>query len=50
MGNIIDEICIGCNENAVTMTELYCMNCYLAINSEIDYASLDQLWLTKENA
>jgi len=48
MGNLLDELCIGCNENAVTMTEIYCTNCYLEKNSEIDYDSLDLLWTTKE--
>jgi hypothetical protein len=46
----MDDTCIACNENAITELELYCTNCYLAKNSEIDYDSLDQLWLTKENA
>jgi hypothetical protein len=50
MGNLMDEICISCNENAVSITELYCLNCYLAINSEIDYTDIDLLWTTKENA
>lgn len=49
MGNLLDEICIGCNENAITEIELYCTNCYLERNSEIDYTSLDLLWTTKEN-
>lgn len=44
------DTCIGCNENAVSVTELYCLNCYLdreaeaMINSEL----IDQLFLTKE--
>jgi len=42
------DICIGCNENAVSWDALYCLNCYIANNAEIDYDSLDQLWLTKE--
>lgn len=42
------DTCIGCNENAVSWDALYCMTCYLANNAEIDYDSLDQLWLTKE--
>ena len=50
MGNLIEDVCIGCNENAVSITELYCLNCYLAKNAEIDYTQIDQLWLTKENA
>jgi hypothetical protein len=50
MGNLIEDICIGCNENAVSMTELYCFNCYLANNAEIQYTEIDLLWRTKENA
>jgi hypothetical protein len=50
MGNLIEDICISCNENAVSITELYCFNCYLANNAEIDYTQIDHLWLTKENA
>lgn len=50
MGNLLDEICIGCNENAVSVTELYCFGCYLANNAEIDYTNIDLLWTTKENA
>jgi hypothetical protein len=44
------DICVGCNENKVSITELYCLNCYLANNAEADYTEIDQLWLTKENA
>jgi hypothetical protein len=44
------DTCIGCNENRVSWDALYCMNCYLAKNAEIDYAEIDQLWTTKENA
>lgn len=44
------DTCIGCNENKVSMLALYCLNCYLANNAEIDYTEIDQLWLTKENA
>jgi hypothetical protein len=50
MGNLIEDICIGCNENAVSITELYCLNCYLANNAEVEYTSIDLLWTTKENA
>jgi len=50
MGNLIEDVCIGCNENAVSITELYCLNCYLAKNAEVDYTQIDLLWLTKENA
>ena len=42
------DTCIGCNENAVSWDELYCMNCYLANNSEIDYNQIDQLFITQE--
>lgn len=42
------DTCISCNENKVTMTELYCLNCYLAKNAEIDYTKIDMLWLTQE--
>jgi hypothetical protein len=44
------DTCIGCNENAVSVTALYCFNCYLdreaeaLINSEL----INQLFLTKE--
>ena len=50
MGNLMEDICIGCNENAVSITELYCLNCYIEKNSEIDYTQIDLLWTTKENA
>ncbi len=50
MGNLIEDICIRCNENAVSITELYCLNCYLANNAEADYTEIDLLWKTKENA
>ena len=50
MGNLLDNVCIGCNENAVSITELYCLNCYLANNAEADYTEIDLLWKTKENA
>jgi hypothetical protein len=48
--NYMEDTCIGCNENKVSITELYCLNCYLANNAEADYTEIDQLWLTKENA
>lgn len=53
MGNIIEglqDTCMGCNENAVSVTELYCYPCYLDNLSESlkDFEGLDQLWLTKE--
>ena len=48
--NTMKDTCIGCNENAVSVTELYCYNCYLANNAEIDYTQIDLLWTTKENA
>lgn len=44
------DTCIGCNENKVSWDALYCLNCYLANNAEVDYTEIDQLWLTKENA
>lgn len=50
MGNLLEDICIGCNENAVSVTELYCFNCYLENNSEVQYTNIDHLWTTKENA
>jgi hypothetical protein len=50
MTDFLDDTCIGCNENRVSMTELYCLTCYLANNAEIDYTQIDLLWNTKENA
>jgi hypothetical protein len=44
------DICIGCNENEVSVTELYCLNCYVERNSEVDYTQIDLLFVTKENA
>ena len=44
------DTCMGCNENKVTWDALYCMTCYLAKSAEIDYAEIDKLWTTKENA
>lgn len=44
------DICIGCNENAVSITELYCLNCYIERNAEVDYTQIDLLFVTKENA
>ena len=44
------DTCIRCNENAVSVTELYCLTCYLANNAEADYTEIDLLWKTKENA
>jgi len=44
------DTCIRCNENAVSVTELYCLNCYLANNAESEYTEIDLLWKTKENA
>jgi hypothetical protein len=47
-----DELftCISCNENAVTLTELYCFHCYVEkeVEAMIEYDILDQLFLTKE--
>ena len=45
---IQDDTCIGCNENKISWDELYCLNCYVEKNSEIDYTQIDQLWLTAE--
>ena len=42
------DVCLSCNENAVTWDALYCLDCYLAKNSEIDYAEIDKLWITQE--
>jgi hypothetical protein len=46
----MDYTCIQCNENAVTVTELYCLNCYIDLNAEamIEYDLIDQLFVTKE--
>jgi hypothetical protein len=44
------DTCIRCNENEVSITELYCFTCYLANNAEADYTEIDLLWTTKENA
>ena len=42
------DVCLSCNENAVTWDALYCLDCYLAKNSEIDYTAIDQLFVTQE--
>ncbi len=42
------DTCMRCNENAVSMTELYCLNCWVDLNSEIDYTQLEQLFITQE--
>ena len=42
------DTCLGCNENAVSWDELYCMTCYLDNNAETDYNSIDQLFTTQE--
>jgi hypothetical protein len=44
------ETCIACNENAVSITELYCLNCYLEKNADAYYTDINLLWTTKENA
>lgn len=46
----MDYTCIGCNENQVTVTELYCLNCYLDREAEamIEYENTHQLFLVKE--
>ena len=43
------DTCIGCNENQVSWDALYCLNCYVAKNAEIDYDEISTLWTTKEN-
>lgn len=45
------DICIACNENAVSVTEIYCYPCYLdrEVEAMIEYAYIDQLFLTKES-
>lgn len=46
----MDYTCIQCNENEVTVTELYCMNCYLdkEIESLIESEHINQLFTVKE--
>lgn len=46
----MDNTCIECNENAITMMELYCFRCYLdrEVEAMIDYAYIDQLFVTGE--
>ena len=44
----LTDTCSGCNENAVSWNEIYCYTCYLAKNAEIDYAYIDQLFITQE--
>lgn len=46
----MDYTCIGCNENQVTVTELYCLNCYLDNYAEamIDSDLINQLFTVKE--
>ena len=46
----MEDTCIRCNENAVSVTVLYCFTCYLANYAEADYTEIDLLWKTKENA
>jgi hypothetical protein len=45
------DTCLQCNENAVSVTELYCYSCYLdrEVEGMIEYAYIDQLFLTKES-
>jgi hypothetical protein len=45
------DTCMQCNENAVSVTELYCYPCYLdrEVEGMIEYAYIDQLFLTKES-
>lgn len=42
------DICVGCNENIVSWDALYCLNCYVAKNAEIDYDEISTLWTTAE--
>jgi hypothetical protein len=46
----MDNTCIECNENAITMTELYCFRCYLdrEVEAMLDYEVIDQLFVTGE--
>ena len=45
-----DNTCIQCNENAVTVTALYCYPCFLdrEVEAMIEYDYINQLFLTKE--
>ena len=45
-----DHTCIQCNENSVSITELYCFRCYLdrEVEAMIEYDYINQLFLTKE--
>jgi len=44
------DTCIQCNENSVSITELYCFRCYLdrEVEAMIEYDYINQLFLTKE--
>jgi hypothetical protein len=46
----MDNTCIVCNENAITMTDLYCFRCFLdrEVEAMIDYGYIDQLFVTGE--
>jgi len=48
----MDNTCLECNENEITMLELYCFRCYLdrEVEAMLDYELIDQLFITKENA
>ena len=47
---IMEYTCMQCNENKVTVTELYCFTCYLDREAEamIDSDLIDQLFVTSE--
>jgi hypothetical protein len=46
----MDNTCLECNENAITMTELYCFRCYLdrEVEAMLDYELIDQLFISAE--
>jgi hypothetical protein len=46
----MDYTCISCNENAVSVTELYCLNCYLDHYAEAlaNADEINQLFAVKE--
>jgi hypothetical protein len=44
------DTCIQCNENSVSITELYCFRCYLdrEVEAMIEYDYIAQLFTTTE--
>jgi hypothetical protein len=46
----MEDTCIGCNENAVSITELYCLDCYLDHYAESLAVAeeINQLFTVKE--